>query len=141
VGRVLEKKLHNFWQYSELSPGFATSAELLESCILNDNGRVTTAAEVTNLIAESYAAAAQIYLQCRLFKRPRTHEALRDPIARLMKCVAWTPVKGPLFTAQAPLFSVFIGGVAALTIEERAVIRRWFEPIATGRSVCLSPDS
>jgi hypothetical protein len=93
---------------------------LLESCVLNDNGLVMTVAEVTNLIAESYAAAAQIYLQCRLFKRPRKHEALKDRIPRLMKCVAWTPVKGPLFTALAPLFSAFIGGIAALTIEERA---------------------
>ena len=98
---------------------------------------MTTAAEVTDLIAESYAAAAQIYLQCRLLKRPRTHNALKEPIARLVKCIAWTPVKGPLFTAQAPLFSVFIGGIAAITDDERSVIRRWFEPIATGRSVCL----
>lgn len=133
AGRALESNLHDFWQFSELSAGFATSDKLLESC--SPAEAPSSAGQVTDLIAESYSAAAQIYLQCRLFKRPRTHEALKEPIARLMKCVAWTPVSGPLFTAQAPLFAVFVGGVTALTLEERNVIRRWFEPIATGRSV------
>ena len=42
--------------------------ELLDSCKLDEDGKVTTEAKVTELIAESYVAAAQIYLQCRLFR-------------------------------------------------------------------------
>jgi hypothetical protein len=70
VGSELEKQLENFWQWSELSGGFPTSQDLLDSarCELDENGKVTTAAKVTELVAESYVAAAQIYLRCRLFR-------------------------------------------------------------------------
>jgi len=67
VGCEFERKLNNFQQWSELSEGFETSQELLESCELDENGKVTTATKVTELVAESYVAAAQIYLHCRLF--------------------------------------------------------------------------
>jgi hypothetical protein len=68
VGKVIEDKLENFWQWFDLSERYDTSDAILASCTLDENGKVTTAEEVTRLIAESYVAAAQIYLQCRLFR-------------------------------------------------------------------------
>jgi len=68
VGLEIEGKLHDFWQWSELSEGYETSQELLDSCELDESGKVTTRAKVTELVGESYVAAAQIYLQCRLFR-------------------------------------------------------------------------
>jgi hypothetical protein len=68
VAREIEKRLENFHQWSDIHSGFATSEELLASCRLDENGKVTTAEEMTNIIAESYAASAQIYLHCRVFR-------------------------------------------------------------------------
>lgn len=136
VGRELEKKLRNLWQWSDLSEGYSTSEELLASCVLDERGLVTTPTKVTELVGESYAAAAQLYLQCRLFRRPRDHPDVLEPRSRLMKCIAWTPVTGPLFTAQAPLHAAFIGGLVAWDHDDREVIRGYFEPIiANSRGV------
>lgn len=63
----LEERLTNFRQWSDLSPGYATTKELLESCEFED-GLVTCPAKVTDLTGESWVAAAQIYLQCRFFR-------------------------------------------------------------------------
>jgi hypothetical protein len=40
----------------------------MESCDLNEDGQVSDATKVVELTAEAYLAAAQIYLQCRLFR-------------------------------------------------------------------------
>ena len=57
----------NFHQHSELSKGYKTVEELFRSCQLV-NGKVTTAAKVTELTGESWVAAIQIYLECRFFR-------------------------------------------------------------------------
>lgn len=129
AGKVLASRLHNFHQWSDLSEGHPTSAKLLSSCVLGPDGRVHTSREATELIAESYAAAAQVYLHCRLFKKPRAHPDVQEPLSRLMKCLAWTPVSGPLFTAQAPLHTAFLGALVAYSDEDREVARCWFETI------------
>lgn len=68
LGSAIEQRLHNFWQWSDLSKGYATSQELLDSCELDENGKVSSCIKVTELVAESYVAAAQIYLYCRLLR-------------------------------------------------------------------------
>ena len=68
VGRELEKQLENFSQWSDLSEGHETCEALLTSCVLDGNGKVNSAERVTELVAETYVAAAQIYLQCRFFR-------------------------------------------------------------------------
>jgi hypothetical protein len=67
-GERLRTKLVNFRQHSELSHGYPTSAELFASCKTDDDGKVTTATEVTELTGETWVAAAQIYLECRFFR-------------------------------------------------------------------------
>jgi len=61
------------------------------------------------------------------------HPDVQEPLSRLMKCLAWTPVSGPLFTAQAPLHSAFLGGLVAYDEEDREIVRAWFETII---SIC-----
>jgi transcription factor-like protein len=141
AGRVLESRLRNFWQWSDLSNGYTTSEELMSSCAanLNEEGKVGTIREVTELTAESFVAAAQIYLHCRLFKKPRSHPDVQEPIERLFKCTAWMPHKGSLFTAQAPLLPAWIAGIIASTPEQRDIVRDRFETVIGGsRGVCFS---
>lgn len=64
----LAERLVNFRQWSDLSDGYATRQELLDSCKLDSDGKVDCPAKVTELTAETWVAAAQIYLQCRFFR-------------------------------------------------------------------------
>ena len=66
--RKLQDRLTNFRQWSDLSPGYATTRETLESCILDEKGHVNCEAKITELTGEAWVAAAQIYLQCRFFR-------------------------------------------------------------------------
>lgn len=68
VGNAIADVLAKFWQWSGLSEGYETTEALFDSCIVDEHGKVSTREKVTELIAESYVAAAQIYLQCRLFR-------------------------------------------------------------------------
>lgn len=65
----LKERLTNFRQWSELSLGYASPEELLDSCQLDENGLVNCPTKVTELTGESWVAAAQIYLQCRCFRQ------------------------------------------------------------------------
>ena len=58
-------KLH---QWSELSPGYISPSVLLESCVLDADGKVFTASKVTELTGEAWRSAAQIYLHCRFYR-------------------------------------------------------------------------
>lgn len=68
MGSVITTRLENFWQWSDLSEGHASSQDLIDSCNLDENGKVFSPVKVTELIAETYVAAAQIYLFCRLLR-------------------------------------------------------------------------
>ena len=138
AGEQLEARLRDFQQWSDLSAGHSSSEQLLQSCVLNEEGEVTTAKEVTELIGESYVAAAQIYLHCRLFRKSRDHSDVQKPVERLMKCTLWPPLAGPLYTAQQPLYTVFIGGLVARSFEQRQIIDRFFQTTGSGnRSVSV----
>jgi len=64
----IKERLHNFYQWSDLSLGYKSTEELLSSCDLDDFGKVTTATKVTELTGEAWVAAAQIYLYCRFYR-------------------------------------------------------------------------
>jgi hypothetical protein len=69
IAKEIENKLVDFQQWSDITPeGYISAEILLRTCDLDENGKVTTDVEVTNLIAESYVAAAHIYLQCRALR-------------------------------------------------------------------------
>jgi hypothetical protein len=66
--QALKRRLKNFHQWSELSDGYGSAEELLRSCVLNSDGLVESATTVTELTAEAWVQAAQLYLQCRFFR-------------------------------------------------------------------------
>lgn len=55
-------------QWSELSPGYRSKEELLESCQLDADGKVTSAAMVTDLTGEIWLVTVQMYLHCRFYR-------------------------------------------------------------------------
>jgi hypothetical protein len=64
----IERRLIDFRQFSDLSDDYTTRQALLDSCRLNFDGKVDCPAKVTELTAETWVAAAQIYLYCRFFR-------------------------------------------------------------------------
>ena len=64
----LLKRLKNFWQWSDLSPGHATTQDLFDSCVLDEQGKVSDRATVTQLTAHAWVPAAEIYLHCRFYR-------------------------------------------------------------------------
>ena len=66
--KKLAQRLDGFWQWSELSERPRRLEELFPSCKLDNNGEVSTPAEVTELTGESYVAGAVIYLHCPLLR-------------------------------------------------------------------------
>jgi hypothetical protein len=67
-GRKIEEVINNFRQWSDFSEGYAMTTELLDSCVLDEMGKVTDSGKVTELTGETWVCAAKIYLQCRFFR-------------------------------------------------------------------------
>ncbi|KAL8928156.1 MAG: hypothetical protein Q9208_001866 [Pyrenodesmia sp. 3 TL-2023] len=53
VGQILESKLHNFQQWSDFSVAYITPEIMLAECQLDAAGKVMSAVDMTNIIAES----------------------------------------------------------------------------------------
>lgn len=132
AAKILEQRLKNFWQWSEFSDGYQTSDALLESCILGADGKVSDATKVTELTAECYVASAEVYLQCRLFRRPRVDPIVQNLAQRLLICTQRLPTEGQTFTAMAPMFSIFVAGLVVFRREDRDIIRNWFTRVIKG---------
>jgi hypothetical protein len=52
-------------------------------------------------------------------------------LEELLKCIEMEPTSRSLFTAQSPLFSVFITGIVAPTPTQRRVIETYLGPTNT----------
>ena len=50
-------------------------------------------------------------------------------LADLASCIRIMPTSGDCFTAQAPLFPVFLLGLLATVPEHKDVSRNWFESV------------
>jgi hypothetical protein len=59
-------------QWSEISPGYQSKEELLESCQLDSESKVTSAAMVTDLTGEIWIATVRMYLHCRFYRLDST---------------------------------------------------------------------
>ncbi|KAF2174960.1 hypothetical protein K469DRAFT_530027, partial [Zopfia rhizophila CBS 207.26] len=130
VTNELDASLDRLTQWSEENKnGYPSSRELLTACKsrLDSNGKSTSEADVTDLTAESYRIAAKIYIKCRALRRPRQDRTVQDLLSTLLDCIKMQPTSGDLFTAQTPLFAVFIAGIVAYQSDHRDVIWRYFE--------------
>ncbi|KAG5956385.1 hypothetical protein E4U58_006629 [Claviceps cyperi] len=84
---------------------------------------------MTDVTAEAWRIAAMLYLLCRVFRLPRNHPRIVSNLDDLVQCIAIMPTSGMQFTAQAPLFPVFLLGILATLPEHRAMSQRWFDEV------------
>lgn len=70
---------------------------------------------------------------------PRNHPAVVENLADLARCIQIMPTSGYQFTAQAPLFPVFLLGMLTTDPKHRAVSKAWFDDVVSTpvRSVSL----
>lgn len=68
AAKVIHERLGRLRQWSEISDGYQSAEELFDSCTLDSSSHVQTVAKVTELTAEAWRTAAQIYLVCRFFR-------------------------------------------------------------------------
>ncbi|CAN9080312.1 unnamed protein product [Alternaria alternata] len=115
LGRVIGERLQNFQHHSDLSEGYPNRQALLDSCELDENGKVSTAVKTTELLAESYVAAAQIYLYCRLMRKSRRHPHVQLIVDQLLQ-----------------IGRVFVAAIVAVEPRHRDIVQTWFEELCHG---------
>lgn len=92
---------------------------------------IDSASSMTEVTAEAWRIAAIVYLQCRALRIPRNHPEVLANLNDLAKCINIMPTSGYNFTAQAPLFPVFLLGMLATVPEHVAVAQNWFERVTS----------
>ncbi|PHH68939.1 hypothetical protein CDD80_7123 [Ophiocordyceps camponoti-rufipedis] len=92
---------------------------------------VSSSADMTDVTAEAWRLAAIIYLQCRVWRFPRNHPDVVETLSDLAQCIRIMPTSGYHFTAQAPLFPVFLLGMLATDVELRNVSKTWFDEVVS----------
>ena len=129
----MRQGLEGFSQWSDVTPfGHALGEALFASCVVDgETGWVGTREEVTSLVAESYVAAAQVYVLCRVFRYPPRHWEVQAHAQRIKRCIAMLPTSGFLMTAQWPLFSFFVAAVLLYAPEDRKAMDDMVAPLAT----------
>ncbi|KAI8625002.1 fungal-specific transcription factor domain-containing protein, partial [Xylariaceae sp. FL1651] len=134
IATKLFEKLNNFRQWSELSSGHESMAALLDSCDLDEQGKVHNPAQVVEVTGEIWVWCAKIYLQCRFFRKPFMHpdvcksrKTLRDLLKRL-------PSEGEYFTSHYPFFALALDSLLSCTDEERELPRKWFTSLVAEAS-------
>lgn len=95
----------------------------------SDKYRIDDPVEMTAVTAEAWRLATVLYLQCRLMRLPRHHPDVVLNLEYLAKCISIMPTSGSHFTAQAPLFPVFLLGLLSTVRKHRAVAIGWFENV------------
>jgi len=98
---------------------------------LGEDGLVDSDVKVTELSGDAWVQAARLYLHCRFFRLPRSHEVVQDVLTALRKCVESLPTYGPLFTSQSPLFPIFLMGIVSTSESDRGVVRHWFDSVVS----------
>ncbi|EHK44168.1 hypothetical protein TRIATDRAFT_163153, partial [Trichoderma atroviride IMI 206040] len=92
---------------------------------------VSNTTEMTEVTAEAWRITAVIYLQCRALRLPRDHPDVVANLSYLAKCISIMPTSGYQFTAQAPLFPVFLLGMLATVGEHAGVAQKWFDSVTS----------
>ncbi|RDA91253.1 hypothetical protein CP533_0649 [Ophiocordyceps camponoti-saundersi (nom. inval.)] len=92
---------------------------------------ISSSADMTDVTAEAWRLTAIIYLQCRVWRLPRTHSAVLSSLSDLARCIQIMPTSGYHFTAQAPLFPVFLLGMLSTDAGLRNVSKTWFDEVVS----------
>ncbi|KAK4074883.1 transcriptional regulator family: Fungal Specific TF [Purpureocillium lilacinum] len=96
-----------------------------------DDYKIESSAEMTQATAEAWRLAAIIYLRCRVLRLPRSHPDVVSTLDNLAACIRAMPTSGFQFTAQAPLFPVFLLGVVATRTDHKGVSKAWFDEVVS----------
>lgn len=94
-----------------------------------ENYQIDSNASMTDVTAEAWRLAAILYLQCRVFRLPRNHPDVLSKLDDVARCISIMPTSGSQFTAQAPLFPVFLLGILATVPEHKVVSSNWFDEV------------
>ncbi|KAK4073097.1 transcriptional regulator family: Fungal Specific TF [Purpureocillium lilacinum] len=93
--------------------------------------KIDSSADMTQATAEAWRLAAIIYLRCRVLRLPRGHPDVMSTLDNLAACIRVMPTSGFKFTAQAPLFPVFLLGVVATRPDHRMTSKTWFDEVVS----------
>lgn len=126
VANILLDRLHNFRQWSDLSRGHESTEALFDSCVLDEDGKIFSAVSSCELTAESYVATAEIYLHCRLLRKPRIHPDVQRRSQDLLKILKYLPLRGKIYTSQNSIFAVVMAGLVAISEEDRDIVREFY---------------
>lgn len=66
-----------------------------------------------------------------ILRLPRNHPDVIANLSYLAKCVSIMPTSGYYFTAQAPLFPVFLLGMLATIAEHAKIAQKWFDSVTS----------
>jgi hypothetical protein len=64
----IRNRLAKFWQWSDGSAGYHCGDELMQSCVLDQEGKINDSVKVTELSAYSWVPAAEMYLHMRVLR-------------------------------------------------------------------------
>jgi hypothetical protein len=129
----LLRQLQNMRQWSTESSGWddvQSVPPVVEWVRSRPKGyEIDTDACMTDVTAEAWRLTAILYLQCRALRLPRNHPDVVLKLDNLAKCISIMPTSGQHFTAQAPLFPVFLLGILATVREHETVSIQWFDQV------------
>ncbi|KAK2590046.1 hypothetical protein QQS21_012274 [Conoideocrella luteorostrata] len=128
----IQSHLSNLRHWSTSSAWYGSVQELFDSCLLGTGESVNDLVKVTELTAQSYISATEIYLHCRFLRKPRSHLDVLANIGNLATCKQRMLCTGPLFTSQSPFPAILILSAAAYLPEHRIVAQNWFEVVLKG---------
>ncbi|KAH0492782.1 hypothetical protein TgHK011_007717 [Trichoderma gracile] len=116
----------NPWEVAKVQP---QTIEMVRAA--HEGYVIDSASSMTEVTAEAWRIAAIVYLQCRALRIPRNHPEVLSNLNDLAKCINIMPTSGYNFTAQAPLFPVFLLGMLATVPGHVAVAQNWFERVTS----------
>ncbi|KAL7817113.1 fungal-specific transcription factor domain-containing protein [Trichoderma gracile] len=116
----------NPWEVAKVQP---QTIEMVRAA--HEGYVIDSASSMTEVTAEAWRIAAIVYLQCRALRIPRNHPDVLSNLNDLAKCINIMPTSGYNFTAQAPLFPVFLLGMLATVPGHVAVAQNWFERVTS----------
>ena len=126
VANLLLKRLCSFRQWSDLSDGHESTEALFGSCVLGPDGKIFSAISSCELTAESYVATAEIYLHCRLLRKPRGHPDVQKRLQDLLRILKYLPLRGIIYTSQNSIFAIVMAGLVAITEDDRDIVREFY---------------
>ena len=132
AGKAILERLRKLRQWSDFSEGYTSADALFKSQVLDISGKLCHAAHVVDFTAHGYLVSAELYLHCRLLRKPRRHPDVQMKLQELLDCTKNIPLSGHLYTAQVSLLGPVIAAIVAVREEDRAYLKHHFTFLLDG---------